>query len=264
MKHARKQWQLLIAFFGIVMGMMFSMPVVMAKNNTDGNTVLRPIEDFLAAQGTYCIADGMGGCLLFVPPDPNFLGWNSEFDSPPVLFAGVDYAGLAEEAYNGNLPQMSGTVTERPLKDGRAEVTVLLHTKNANAWVIELDLSGDLLDQVANKPTLFGHRPYDVSQGAGQALGDSFLHVDFINDSPGALLPDLIQLVNFPTAKQELKFMGFSTNAKGPLTSEFGVAEGTPGKCTVAQTGLFMTHGKGQALADSFPAEDIHLRAIGR
>ena len=92
---------------------------------------------------------------------------------------------------------MSGTVIERPLKDGRAEVTVLLHSKNVNAWVINLDLGGDFLDQIKNKPTIFGHRPVDIRAGAKQALANPFLHVVFTIGYPGAPLPDLVQLFNF-------------------------------------------------------------------
>jgi hypothetical protein len=118
-------------------------------------------------------------------------------------------------------PQMSGTVTERPLKDGRAEVTVLLNPENANVWVFELDLSVDLRDQVANKPALFGHRTYDVVYNAmAQAPGDSFLHVVFINDAPGAQLPDLIQLVNVPDTLpgRGPEFLAFRRTSSGPST----------------------------------------------
>lgn len=249
----RKRWQLFLTVVGILIGFAY-VATAQAK------TIQRPIEDFLSAQGTFCFDDGAGGCFLFVPPDPNFLGWNSELDATPVRFAGVDYAGLADAYPGGNKPQISGTVTERPLKDGTAEITVLLKTKNANMWVIDLDLSGDLLDQIANKPTLFGHRSDDVLAGESQALGDSVLHVVFINSAPGAPLPDLLQINGTP----DLKFVAFSTNASGPLTSEFGVAEGTPGRCTISQTGLFMTQGKGKALEDSFPAEAINIRVVGR
>ena len=179
----------------------------------DGPTIQRPLSDFLSTQGKYCTDDGNGGCYLFVPPDPNFLGWTTMLPPPklPVvpsrpekpLFAGVDYAGLANAYAPGKKPVFSGSITERPLSDGRAEVTVLLRTKNANAWVIELEICDtcDLLDQIANKATLFGHRPRDVvnpSLQAKQALADTHLHVRFINTAPGAPLPDLVQLNNNP------------------------------------------------------------------
>ena len=261
MTSVRKKWQVLVAVAGILMAVMFSVPVATAQ----GKTVQRPIQDFLDTQGSFCVDDSAGGCLLFVPPDPNFLGWNSEFDATPVRFAGVDYAGLAlDDTYAlGKEPQITGTVTERPLKDGSAEVTVRLHTQNANVWVIELDASNECatcLEQIASKPTLFGHRPAEVRTGASQALGDSFLHVVFINSAPGAPLPDLIAIMNTPA----IKFVAFHARAHGPLTAEFGVADGTPGRCTITQTGLFKTKGQGVALEDSFPAEAINLSVVGR
>ncbi len=76
----------------------------------------------------------------------------------------------------------------------------------------------------------------------------------------GAPLPDLIAINGTP----DFKFLTFSTRARGLLTSEFRVAEGTPGKCTITQTGLFSTKGKGVALIDSFPVENINLSVVGR
>jgi hypothetical protein len=245
-----------VALFGIIL----LLSLTIAPMAFGQRAVQRPIEDFLSAQGTFCVDDGEGGCFLFVPPDPNFLGWNNDLDSAVILFAGVDYAGLADAYAPGKEPKLSGTVTERPLKDGRAEVTVILHTKGANAWVIELDLAGDVLAQIAGGPTVFGHRPADVLDGAGQALGDSVLHVVFINSAPGAPLPDLIEINGTPA----LKYLAFSMRAQGPLTAEFGVPEGTPGRCTITQTGLFMTQGGGVALEDAFPAESIKLQVVGK
>jgi len=247
-----KRTTTLTAIIGVLFWLVVVIPV-----HVEAKTIQRPIGDFLSTQGTFCV-DGGDPCLLFVPPDPNFLGWTNDLDSPVIYFAGVDYAGLAN-AYSGRTPQISGTVTERPLPDGTAEVTVLLHTKNANAWVIELDLNGDVLGQIAERPTLFGHRPADVLAGAAQAVLDTVLHVVFINSAPGAPLPDLIEINGTPA----VRFLSFKANGQGPLTAEFGVAEGTLGRCTITQTGLFMTHGHGAALEDSFPAESIRLNVAG-
>jgi hypothetical protein len=213
-----------------------------------------------------------------LPPDPNFLGWGTNFAKPPVYYAGVDYAGLANAYPSENPPKFSGNVTERPLPDGRAEVTVLLHTKGANIWVIQFDLTNpDLQGQIGSNPTLFGHYPKDVAVGAPQALADTNLHVVFTISAPGADLPDLIQLSFFPEEGQEIKFIKFNAKAKGPLTDEFGVPEGTPGKCTIVQTGLLgvslkqlSEDFKGKAADhsrvafDAFPAENIKLQVIGK
>jgi hypothetical protein len=146
---------------------------------------------------------------------------------------------------------MSGSVTERPLADGRAEVHVRLHTSNALTWVAEGDFNG---------PLLFGRRLAACGEqppGTEAALGSSLLHVTFINTAPGAPLPDLIQLLYFPEEGQETIKLSFHGQAGGSL------ADGTPGRVEVTQTGLFMTAWKG-ATADGFPAERINLHAVGQ
>ena len=95
----------------------------------------RPLSDFLSKQGT---------TMVFNTPVPDQIGWfnNSSGQFPPASarFALFDYAGLAADYLNHNFgislgTTTSGSVTERPLADGRAEVTVILHTTNALAWV---------------------------------------------------------------------------------------------------------------------------------
>ena len=87
------------------------------------------------------------------------------------------------------------------------------------------------------------------------------MHVVFINSAPGAPLPDLIE---FNAGLLDVRFLAFELQAKGPLTAQFGVPEGTPGRCKISQTGLYMTHGKGVALEDNFPAEQIKLQLVGK
>jgi hypothetical protein len=90
-------------------------------------TQTRPITAFVDAQGTFCFPDGMGGCLTFVPPVANFIGWTDRARNRALS---VDYAGLVDDFFGGALgTTTAGTVTERPLADGRAEVTVVLHTR---------------------------------------------------------------------------------------------------------------------------------------
>ena len=242
------------------------------------DVMIRPIEDFLDRQGKYCldvnsagsyedeIVDGnfVGNCstgappLLFVPPIANFIG-NQDPDT--ARSASVDYAGLADYWAGGAFgTTFSGTVTERPLADGRAWVEVSLSTDNALTWVADgFDFNG---------PLLFGSRAPEAADGADSALGRSHYAVKFINTAPGADLPDLIQLAFFPEAAQELISLKNNNQASGPLAAIFGVAEGTPGRTHGVQVGL---NGNPQcgaespsAVADCFPAEKIFLRAVGK
>ncbi|MPW22808.1 hypothetical protein GCT13_39925 [Paraburkholderia sp. CNPSo 3157] len=244
-----------------------------------GSVNIRPISDFLDVQGTFCAPNPSGGsgCFLFVPPAPNFLGFNTvTTNQTSALFGALDYAGLANaycsKAFNvsnvfGTTIGANSTVIEEPLADGTARVRVLLYTQHANTWVIKLDLTTDTIPQIANtQPTLFGLRPpappqrLDLSR---LAFGDSFFDIVFINTAPGAPLVDLISL-----APPALQFIAFRARASGPLTAAFGVPDGTPGSCNINQSGLVATSSvanpKSRVALDAFPAELVDLHVVGR
>jgi hypothetical protein len=227
-----------------VMAAMLLAPLAFAQ------TTQRPISDFLKEQGTFCIPDGSGGCSLFVPPVPNFVGWG---DQAGDLAASVDYAGLANACFgNAFATTMSGVITERALANGRAEDTVLLFTQNALTWVVG-PLNG-MIDFVKG-PVVFGQRwstnpPVCTLNGASPTLGKSFLHIKFTNTAPGAPLPDLIQLLFSPAPGQGLIEYTFQANATGAL------ANGAPGMVTVVQTG--------NIARSNIQAAVINLRAKGK
>jgi len=254
------------------MGITFALPIIVACNElspkqptalaTDASkAVQRPIQDFVDAQGTFCLDDGMGGCFLFVPPLDNFLGTS---DPAKGIIAAIDYAGLADkwitDASGGSITfgtTFSGSVTETPLADGRAEVHVVLHTRNALTW----GAAGDGSD-FAGAPLLFGHRAPDVLAGEDAALGDNTMQAKFINTAPGLPMPDLLQLFFDPQPGQEVVWLMFRGHAAGTLRAAFGVPDGTPGRLTDIQNGLFMTGFMG-AVSDGFPAERINIVATG-
>lgn len=249
---SNQHWRGKALVIAVVLGLM----VLTTFTSAQGRATIRPIGDFVDQQGTYCIDDGMGGCFLFVPPIENFIGFA---DIANLRLISVDYAGLADDFLGGILgTEFDGTVIERPLADGRAEVHVILKTKNALTWVVDdPDNLGDF-----NGPLLFGNRAPEVLVGADAALGMSFLEVKIINTAPGADLPDLLQLLIEPEEGQELLFIALRARAKGELHALFGVPEGTPGRAAVVQIGLFMTGFMG-AVADGFPVERIDLKVVG-
>jgi hypothetical protein len=223
--------------------------------------VQRPIEDWVAAQGTFCWPDGMGGCFLFVPPVENFQGWS---DPAKGICAAFDYAGLADEwitsASGGTVSfgtTVSGSVTERPLADGRAEIHVRLHTRNAMTFAV------DGCNDFSSDPLLFGHRADEILAGSEAALGNVYFDLKYISPTPGAPFPDLLRLLYFPEDGEELLMTSIYVSASGPLGAAYGVADGTPGSLTCVQTGLYMTNFMG-ATGDAFPAESINLRVVGR
>jgi hypothetical protein len=231
----------------------------------ESRTRARPIDDFVSMQGTFCFPDGVGGCLVFVPPVANFVGWSTVIEN---RVASVDYAGLADVAIqtlSGGTKSFGtateGSITERPLADGRAEVFVRLHTTNALIWAIPGDGAGNF--DFGNAPLLFGYRVPDVLAGATPALGEASLDIKFINPAPGRPLPDLLQLLAFPEAGQEVIQIGFTAHGNGALRPPFGVAEGTPGRLSITERLLLNTAFKG-ATADGFPVERVELRVVGR
>src|SRR5438105_1191749 len=93
----------------------------------------RPVSDFLAAQGTYCLdLDGMPPpCDLLVPPSPNMIAWTSVDLAFQQILALLDYAGLENNylvsQHRTSLgTTISGSINERPLAGGRAQVEVTL------------------------------------------------------------------------------------------------------------------------------------------
>jgi len=217
--------------------------------------VQRPLADFLSAQGS---TNG------FIPPLPDFIAWTN--NNPQTMFVSVDYAGVVASYLNSNGgpslgTAMSGSVTERPLADGRAEVSVILHTDRALTWTIALPPT-----DLATDPLLYGYRGTDLlaDPSLTPALSSSDLQVVFKNTAPGAALPDLVDAFILGNAApgQELGMLSFRSRGSGPLRAAFGVADGTPGRCTVVNTGLFQTPFKG-AVADAFPAEHVQLQVVG-
>lgn len=215
----------------------------------------RPLSDFLSAQGS---------TSLFFPPFGDYIAWTN--NDPQTLFAAIDYAGISAAylATHGGpvIPtQVTGNVSERPLADGRAEVTVNLFTKNAITWAV--GLPGDIFAD----PPLFGYRQGDLlaNPSLKPALSNSEFHVTFTNDAPGAPLPDVTNafIVGNATPGQTLLTLSFRSTGTGPLRAAFGVADGTPGRCEVSNSGILHSSSTQGALADGFPAEVVNLGKVG-
>src|SRR5262245_37928822 len=150
----------------------------------------RPLSDFLSKQGT---------TMVFNTPVPDQIGWfnNSPGQFPPASarFALFDYAGLAADYLDQNFgislgTTISGSVTERPLDDGRAEVTVIVHTTNALAWASSTAPNPD----PNQNPMLFGYKAAEIATDPSKepALGESHLKVVVKNAAPRADVPALV------------------------------------------------------------------------
>lgn len=196
---------------------------------------------------------------------PEFLSFTAYFNPATGTnrAASIDYAGLGaaviKQQTRGAVAlrtKMDGIVYERPLPDGRAEVTVQLHTRNALSFAItEPDADFDAKGQ-----PLFGYRPQDLVedfQADGHldvtpSVGDCFLHVVLINPEVGAALPDLVVFLGVapPLPGQELVSIGMFADANGTVRDDQG---GQAGSLQVLQA---------SDLDFSFPVEEIVIRPI--
>jgi len=205
-----------------------------------GRPVERSFDEFLAAQGTFCVPDGEGGCFLFFGPFPNFLGWEDEDNMRGAV---VDYAGVVDkwlQDQSGGSIQLGTTVTgwvlERPsdfFTEGGVEITVHLEFSRA----LTFGVAG--LDPVAD-PLFFGSRAEDVLAGAPAALADGFLTVRYLDQAAGQPLRDLVQVLVFPEVGSAFVSEHFNADADGLLREASGVADGTPGKLKIRQIGDFV------------------------
>lgn len=233
-------------------------PVTIAANS-NGATTQRSLGEFLAAQGMSCVIDP-STCFPILTPLPEILVWGD----PGFTITGfIDYAGVAEtwlRAHSGGTislgTEVTGTVTERTLKDGRAEIHVVLHAKNALAFAG----NGEYM---AGDPVIFGATAQQVLAGATPTLGSATLQLKFIVAAPGLPLPDFGQIAFNPLPGEEVLQVMFQGQADGALHTGSGFAEGTLGRLSIQQVGVFHTKSPAKA-NDPFPAERVTLRPVGR
>ena len=217
-----------------------------------GNATQRPIGDWLAEQGQgFGLALGFpADYLAFTGRDPG--NPNADLDKLIVVdYAGIDAATV--EADSGGVvvidTQISGSVTERTLKDGRTEVHVRLQASDALTYVLDLN----------SEDVIFGADPLATAEGAEPGLGKTSLQVKYIVDRPpGGTMEDVMEVIFFGSG--DLTFVSFKAVAFGPL------GDGSPGMASSAQTApvsAAIRNGFKGGLADAFPVEMIRLQEVG-
>lgn len=227
------------------MGIAFAAVVLMGliAHDARAKTMRRPITDFTDAQCTKTAAEWEA--ILESGFIVNYVAWtgrdagnpNSDID----MIAVVDYAGCESD------PDISGSVVERELKDGRTEVHVTLHARNALTYVREVAFLGEYPFLVFGD-TLFG-----------ETTGSALLELTYVVDRPvGGEMNDLVATIFLGLG--DLGVIDFHANAAGDL------ADGTSGRMTVIETGLIgagIANGFKGALGDAFPVETIILQPVG-
>ncbi|HEY0461791.1 MAG TPA: hypothetical protein VGC97_21850 [Pyrinomonadaceae bacterium] len=214
---------------------------VLSIVQVNAGTRQRQFSEWLSAQGASFNPVTCGASVF---------GW-----ATPDLatFARADYSGKIASCITSHggpafNPEFSGTVTERDLPDGTAEILVIHHFAGTYA-VARDNTQGGIATLGYGAAELFGHP--ELQSG----LANGMMQVKFINPYPGAPLPD--------AASINLLSISARIRGEGPLRAAFGVTEGTPGKFLVSQTGLFNNPGQGNGVADGFPAELVRVFQAG-
>jgi hypothetical protein len=228
-------WRNSAVIIALVVAVLLSATAASAQ---PGTATTRPIEEFVAAQGTYCVELPDGSCLDIFRGVPDLVFWGIP-GFPRSAY--VDFAGHTEAylAAHGGPPlgtEIHGKIVERLLADGRAAVHVVLKVDNTLAWVTEEANAWTIKDATL----LFGNRAADVLAGEQPGLCDAHFEVKFINTAPGAPMPDLIQLLFRTEPGQEPKFVSVHCHATGPLREAFGVEDGTPGRANILARPLYI------------------------
>lgn len=201
-------------------------------------TTTRPISDFVNGQHTY------GTYFIVAWQDPTnhrylFIDYAGKMNQYIVTHGGTDLGTT-----------ISGTILERPLSDGKAEVTVILHIENGLTFASQTTASN----------YVFGHTPLQVAAGADPALGSINFQFKFTNSAPGAPIPDLVDIIFLQGTEG---FNKLNAIARGTFRGTYGVPDGTPGFVQSTDVGVLQSKGSGGPRGDFFPAEHIDFHVNG-
>lgn len=179
--------------------------------------------------------------------------WNNP--ATPDVWVLYDPLGSRVAFFGGDVgTTVTGNVTVRSLPDGRALVTVLMHSKNAICWVYDWALSSSIS---------FGASPRQVALlGYTPSLGQGMERIEFTMPSPETPLPPLWELWSdeFPVTSVVAEI-----SCKGTLNAASGYPAGTPGMAHVAQRALFATGvPTGCPAGDCWPAEQAFYKPTGK
>ena len=237
--------KLRMTLFLLVAALALMAPVGTGHTNAAG-TRQRPFSEWLSVQGGAVVNPPLcaSTVVAWLPRDMTTL-------------ARADYSGKIGDCITNAggpdfHPEFYGTVTERDLPDGTAEIHVIHHFKNTYVVARDNEAPG------SPSPAILGYNPSELiaDPSLSSAVASGTIQVKFIIAAPGDPLPGLFQA---ETLSVSVRFQG-----SGPLREQFGVEEGTPGKVVVSQTGLFSLPGQGNGVADGFPAELVHVFQVGK
>lgn len=182
-------------------------------STSQGPTSVRPIQQFIDMQGTFCAPDASGSCASYMGHTDNYLAW---FDESQNRSVAIDYAGIASRwlaARSGRMvgTTLDGNIVEQALPDGRARVTIDLKGFNVMSYMVKEAF-------LADGSVVFGKRVDQLFDPSVEpALGNISMRIVFINSAMGAPIPDLIQLIRAPQGGQLLESISMSYDGKGTM-----------------------------------------------
>lgn len=191
------------------------------------------------------------GAFLDVQPGMSYSGW---FEPATDRWLYFDVFGKRAESLGLNLgTTIEGRVMVRGLTDGRAQVSVLVQTRNAVCWGLQGDGEGVYMPA-------FGFPPSQVLQ-RGASVGDGLMTMAFTMSSPESPLPPVDQI---GSPDYPLESIHSVINCSGVLRFGSGFPNGTPGRAHTNQRGLFATGvPSGCPASDCWPAERVDFQPVG-
>jgi hypothetical protein len=216
----------------------------------------RPIQDFLAAQGTtstflsdpqHAIPDYATGWTT-----ASFCTVQDPLGTTPSQCHGrisvVDYTGGANEYLKKHGPPSmnlgtttDGVIVEQQQPDCSVQVSVSLHTLNALTFTSSWDPSGPPTQSAEPNQRLFGSSVLDIVNDPAHhapALGDANLTLVYDTPNLGDPVPDLVKLFTVANAYPQIQLVSIDMYARatGALTLVMG---GGPGLNIVLQSSVF-------------------------
>ncbi len=204
-------------------------PISAASARDAGGANQSTTEQFLAAQGTYCVRDIPGDCDVIDTYGLGYLlGWCvlSCADNPGLSadFAGVNRAWWDRNGLPSYAPySYTGGVTESRLPDGRRRLVVNIHARNTfvmlstyvNGLAVLVGADGSEYPIISDQPKT-------------PALGDVSLAAELILPATYVGMPDITHFTFFPAEGMEIRRLSLTMSTSGPLRAAYdGLAAGT-------------------------------------
>lgn len=216
---------------------------------------------FLLLVSMVSISSGAGGGKVTYRPLSDWLLNNSSnFDFYSSLYYAMiqDHSGdpmsVLPDGVIGTT-ELYGYVMERALRDGRAELTVHLHAKNAPLTLYSKEDMFDWFPPSGPPDAILGY-------GTDGSI-DYYFSCKFILPTPGQVIPNLASSLDVIIT---ICIAGSGHGTFTDYAASFGFTPGKQGTLQVTQMGLFSAASKADqqgALSDAFPVELVTIHQLG-